>query len=73
MVLSDDKWEQINRQLLSQAAAEKTELACEVNIDCTAIETNIHSPNDSNQLFNEVRVLTLLFHSSKKAYDLKDR
>ena len=69
--LSADSWEQINRQLLGQAAAEKTEKAREVRIDCTVVETNIHAPTDSHLLFDAVRVLTRLLHAAKKASGLK--
>ena len=65
--LSADTWEQINRQLLGQAAAEKTEKAREVRIDCTVVETNIHAPTDSSLLFDAVRVLTRLLYAAKEA------
>ena len=65
--LSADTLEQINRQLLGQAAAEKTEKAREVRIDCTVVETNIHAPTDSSLLFDAVRVLTRLLHAAKEA------
>ena len=65
--LSAETWEQINRQLLGQAAAEKTEKAREVRIDCTVVETNIHAPTDSRLLFDAVRVLTRLLHAAKEA------
>ena len=65
--LSADTWEQINRQLLGQAAAEKTEKAREVRIDCTVVETNIHAPTDSSLLFDAVWVLTRLLHAAKEA------
>ena len=69
--LSADTWEQINRQLLGQTAAEKTEKAREVRIDCTVVESNIHAPTDSSLLFDAVRVLTRLLHTAKKASGLK--
>ena len=65
--LSADTWEQINRQLLGQAAAEKTEKAREVRIDCTVVETNIHAPTDSHLLFDTVRVLTRLLYAANEA------
>jgi len=69
--LSADTWEQINRQLLDHAVAEKTEKAREVRIDCTVVETNIHAPTDSSLLFDAVRVLTRLLHTAKKVSGLK--
>ena len=65
--LSADTWEQINQQLLGQAAAEKTEKAREVRIDCTVVETNIHAPTDSHLLFDTVRVLTRLLYAANEA------
>ena len=65
--LSADTWEQINRQLLGQAAAEKTEKAREVRMDCTVVETNIHAPTDSHLLFDTVRVLTRLLYAANEA------
>jgi len=65
--LSANTWEQINRQLLGQAAVENTEKAREVRIDCTVVETNIHAPTDSSLLFDAVRVLTRLLHAAKEA------
>ena len=65
--LSADTWEQVNRQLLGQAAAEKTEKAREVRIDCTVVETNIHAPTDSHLLFDTVRELTRLLYAANEA------
>jgi len=64
--LSADTWEQINRQLLGHAAAEKIEKGRQVRIDSTVVETNIHAPTDSSLLFDAVRVLTRLLHTAKK-------
>ncbi len=69
--LSAATWEQINRKLLAQAAADKIEKAREVRIDCTVVETNIHAPSDSSLLFDIVRVLTRLLAVAKKASGLK--
>ncbi len=69
--LSATTWEQINRKLLAQAAAEKIEKAREVRIDCTVVETNIHVPSDSSLLFDIVRVLTRLLAVAKKVSGLK--
>jgi IS5 family transposase len=70
--LSAATWEQINRQLLGQAAAEKIEKGRQVRIDCTVVETNIHAPSDSSLLFDSVRVLTRLLQAAQKASGLKD-
>ena len=69
--LSADTWEQINRQLLGHAAAEKLEKAREVRIDCTVVETNVHAPTDSSLLFDAVRVLTRLLHTAREVCESK--
>jgi IS5 family transposase len=69
--ISADTWQQINRQLLGHAAAEKVEKGRQVRIDCTVVETNIHAPTDSSLLFDAVRVLTRLLRVAKEASGLK--
>jgi IS5 family transposase len=69
--LSATTWEQINCELLLQAAEEKVEKARQVRIDCTVVETNIHAPSDSSLLFDAVRVLTRLLVVAKKVSGLK--
>jgi len=70
--LSADTWEQINRQLLGHAAAAKIEKGRKVRIDCTVVETNIHTPTDSSLLFDAVRVLTRLLGVARAASGFKD-
>jgi hypothetical protein len=69
--LSAETWEQINRQLLGRAAAEKIEKGRQVRIDCTVVETDIHTPSDSSLLFDSVRVRTRLLQAAKHGSRLR--
>jgi len=64
--ISEETWEAIFRDLLGHAKDEKIEKGRKVRIDCTVVESNIHPPLDSSQLWDCVRVLTRLL---KKARD----
>lgn len=59
-MISSKTWEAVNRVLLSFAKAEGLEKGRQVRIDCTVVETDIHPPADSSQLFDVVRVLSRL-------------
>ena len=50
--------EQINRELVSVAEDAGIEKGRKVRVDCTVVESNIHSPTDSELLYDCVRVLT---------------
>lgn len=63
--LSPETWEAINQHLLSYAKDKDIEKGREVRIDCTVVESNIHAPCDSNQLFDSVRVLTNILTKAK--------
>jgi IS5 family transposase len=65
--LSASTWEVIFRDLLDYAKKENIEKGRTVRIDCTVVESNIHPPLDSSQLWDCVRVLTRLL---KKAKDI---
>ena len=52
--------EKINRELVSAAEKAKIEKGRKVRVDCTVVESNIHSPWDSELLYDCVRVLTRL-------------
>jgi IS5 family transposase len=56
--LSPHTWECISRDLLEHAKDENIEKGRKTRIDCTVVESNIHKPFDSIQLFDSVRVLT---------------
>jgi IS5 family transposase len=59
-MISEQTWEVIFRDLLGHAEDENIEKGRKVRIDCTVVESNIHKPFDSVQLFDCVRVLTRL-------------
>ena len=52
--------EKINRELVSVAEKTAIEKGRKVRVDCTVVESNIHSPTDSELLYDCVRVLTRL-------------
>ena len=70
-VVSDQSWETINRDILGFAKQEKIEKGRTVRTDCTCVESNIHKPRDSNQLWDCVRVLTRLITCSRDEFGLK--
>jgi transposase, IS5 family len=69
--ISEETWEAIFRDLLSHAKDEKIEKGRKVRIDCTVVESNIHKPFDSIQLWDCVRVLTGLLHQARDHFDPK--
>jgi len=58
--------EAINRILVEAAQKEKVETGGTVRTDCTAVESNIHEPMDSEQLWDSVRVLTRLLEKARE-------
>jgi len=52
--------EEINRLLVKSACDQGIEKGSKVRVDCTVVETNIHPPSDSQQLWDCIRVLTRL-------------
>lgn len=58
--------EAINRLLLAAAKQAKVETGQTVRTDCTVVESNIHPPNDSELLWDCVRVLTRLQQQARK-------
>jgi len=52
--------EAINRVLLESARDRGIEKGSTVRVDCTVVESNIHPPADSQQLWDCIRVLTRL-------------
>jgi IS5 family transposase len=69
--IGDQTWEMINRDILGYADHEKIEKGRKVRTDCTCVESNIHPPRDSNQLWDCVRVLTRLINRSRNDFELK--
>jgi IS5 family transposase len=65
-----ETWEAINRKLVGYAVEHKVESGEKVRTDCTAIESDIHHPNDSSLLWDCVRVLTRLMSHAHKDFGL---
>jgi len=70
-VISDRTWEMINCDILGYAKQENIEKGRSVRTDCTCVESNIHQPRDSNQLWDCVRVLTRLIVRSRDDFGIK--
>jgi IS5 family transposase len=57
-MISPESFEKINRILLDWAKTKGIEKGRQARIDCTVVETDIHPPADSHQLYDAVRVLS---------------
>lgn len=68
--LSPQMWECISRDLLEHAKDENIEKGRKTRIDCTVVESNIHKPFDSVQLFDSVRVLTRLLYKARDEFGI---
>jgi len=66
--LSEQTWEAISRDLLGHAKDENIEKGRKVRIDCTVVESNIHQPLDSSQLWDCIRVLTRLLRKARDSF-----
>ncbi len=64
-------WERISRDLLGHAKDDNIEKGRKARIDCTVVESNIHKPFDSVQLFDSVRVLTRLLYKARDEFGIK--
>jgi IS5 family transposase len=69
--ICEETWEAIFRDLLGHAKDEKIEKGRKVRIDCTVVESNIHKPFDSVQLWDCVRVLTRLLNRARDDFGAK--
>jgi IS5 family transposase len=56
---------------LEHAKDENIEKGRKARINCTVVESNIHKPFDSMQLFDSVRVLTRLLYQARDDYGVK--
>ena len=63
--ITPQTWEEVNRILLKYAKVNAIEAGREVRVDCTAVESNIHKPYDSELLWDGVRVLTRLMETAR--------
>ncbi len=68
--ISPRTWQRIFQDLLIQAKNENIDKGRKARIDCTVVETNIHKPLDSVQLFDGVRVLTRLLYKARDAFGI---
>ena len=57
--------EKINRELVGIAKKAVLEKGSKIRVDCTVVESNIHSPSDSELLYDCVRVLTRLMRRAR--------
>lgn len=67
--ISASTWEAINRALIGFADTEKIEHGRKVRIDCTVVEANIHTPTDSELLWDGVRVLSRILTRTQSDLD----
>lgn len=65
--ISDTTWQLINKDLVGYAKESNIEKGRQVRIDCTVVESNIHTPYDSTLLWDAVRVLTRLLYCARHA------
>lgn len=63
--------EWINRVVLGVAKEDGIEDGRKARIDCTVVETNIHEPSDSEQLWDTVRVLARLLARAEEAFGIR--
>jgi IS5 family transposase len=63
--LSEQTWESISRNLIDYAKKAKIEKGRTVRMDCTVVESNIHPPFDSVQLWDCIRVSTRLLEKAR--------
>lgn len=66
--ISAGTWELINCDILGYAKDQNIEKGRKVRTDCTCVESNIHPPRDSCQLWDAVRVLTRIVKRVKDEF-----
>ncbi len=69
--ISPHTWERISQDLLEHAKDENIEKGRKARIDCTVVESCVHKPFDSVQLFDSVRVLTRLLYKARDEFGIK--
>ena len=62
-------WERINHDILGYAKDQGIENGRKVRTDCTCVQSNIHPPRDSCQLWDAVRVLTRIIMRVRDEFD----
>jgi len=63
--ITQKTWEQINMALVGYAQEQAIETGRKIRVDCTVVESNIHSPYDSELLVDATRVLARLLSEAK--------
>lgn len=69
--LRPETWEFISLDLLAYAKDNDIEKGRKARVDCTVVESNIHPPCDSMQLYDCVRVLTRLLTQARDDFKIK--
>ena len=69
--LSEQTWQAISRDLIAYAKEKGIEKGRKVRMDCTVVESNIHPPSDSAQLWDCVRVLSRLTQNAQSTAKVK--
>jgi IS5 family transposase len=69
--ISPETWELIGQDLLVYAKDNDIEKGRKARVDCTVVESNIHPPCDSMQLYDSVRVLTRLLTQARDDFKIK--
>ena len=64
--IGPETWDAILRDIIGYAKDQGIEKGRKARIDCTVVETDIHMPSDSRQLWDCVRVLTRLVQRAKE-------
>jgi transposase, IS5 family len=69
--ISPETWELISLDLLIFAKKNNIEKGRKTRVDCTVVESNIHQPYDSMQLYDSVRVLRRLLTQARDDFGIK--
>ena len=64
--IGPDTWDAILRDIVGYAKDQGIEKGRKARIDCTVVETDIHSPSDAKLLWDSVRALSRLIQKAKE-------
>ncbi len=64
--ISKETWEHINLILVGYAQVQAIDKGHKIRVDCSVVESNIHTPYDSELLVDSTRVLARLLSEAKK-------
>ena len=68
--LTAETLEWVHQAVLREAKADGVETGRKARIDCTVVESNIHEPSDSDQLWDSVRVLARVLARCKAEFGI---